>query len=99
MIGTINYTFTAEVWQYNPPKGWYFLNLPIDISNEIRQHSRWQEEGWGRMPAIATIGSTEWKTAIWFDTKKSTYLLPLKTEIRKKEGIEVGKLVEVKVVI
>lgn len=97
MTGTINYTFTAEVWQYNPPKGWCFVSLPIEISNEIRQHSRWQEEGWGRMPTIATIGNTEWKTAIWYDTKQQRYLLPLKAEIRKKEGIVVGKVVEVRV--
>jgi hypothetical protein len=34
------------------------------------------------------------KTAIWFDTKVNTYLLPLKAEIRKKENFEIGKNIE-----
>ena len=36
----------------------------------------------------AKTGNTQWETAIWFDTKLDTYLLPLKAEIRKKEKIE-----------
>jgi len=50
-----------------------------------------EEEGWGRLKATARIGNCEWKTAIWFDTKMNTYLLPLKAEIRKKEMLEMGK--------
>ena len=34
--------------------------------------------------------NTIWKTAIWFDTKKNTYILPLKAEIRNKEQIAEG---------
>lgn len=99
MTGQLHYTFTAEVWKYSGTNGWYFVSLPIELSNEIRQHSQWQEEGWGRLKASATIGKTEWKTAIWFDTKQQRYLLPLKAEVRKKEGIEIGKIVEVSIVI
>lgn len=29
------------------------------------------------------------KTAIWFDTKRNTYLLPIKAEIRNEECIDV----------
>ena len=43
----------------------------------------------------AKIGNTQWETAIWFDTKLDTYLLPLKAEIRKKEKIETEKEVEI----
>ena len=55
------------------------------------------EEGWGRLKATVKIGKNKWQTAIWFDTKMNTYLLPLKAEIRKKENIEVGKEVKVTV--
>ena len=37
-----------------------------------------RREGWGRLKATAKIGNSEWATAIWFDTKINTYLLPLK---------------------
>lgn len=39
----------------------------------------------------AQIGKTTWKTAIWFDTKNNSYLLPLKAEIRKKENLTVNQ--------
>jgi hypothetical protein len=47
------------------------------------------------LKATANIGASEWKTAIWFDTKLNTYLLPLKAEIRKKEQIEIGRIIQV----
>lgn len=87
----LQYSFSAKVWQHNPPAGWFFVSMPVEMSKEIRQNAGWQEEGWGRLKATARIGKTEWKTAIWFVSKKGTYLLPLKAEIRKKENAEVGK--------
>ncbi|MGC9352760.1 MAG: DUF1905 domain-containing protein [Mariniphaga sp.] len=95
MIGKIEYKFSAEIWQYAAPNGWYFVSLPVHFSKEIRENLKWQEEGWGRLKATAKIGASTWKTAIWFDTKMNTYLLPLKSEIRKKENLERGRTVEV----
>lgn len=86
----------AEPWQYAAPGGWHFVSLPRDLSAEIRNHFK-QEEGWGRLKATAKIGNSEWKTAIWFDTKRNAYLLPLKGEIRKKENLAVRKTVNVTV--
>jgi len=63
-----------------------FISLPISVSTEIRANLKWQEEGWGRLKVSAKIGNSEWNTAIWFDTKKETYLLPIKAEIRKKKN-------------
>jgi len=93
MIHPIQYSFTGTIWQYDGPNGWYFVSLPQDIAKEIRDNLKWQEEGWGRLKASATIGSHEWKTAIWFDTKQNTYLLPLKAEIRKKAQLEIGQTI------
>lgn len=91
MIRRIKYKFTAKVWQHSTPAGWHFVSLPLKISAEIRENLKWQEEGWGRLKATAKTGSSEWETAIWFDTKHKTYLLPLKAEVRKKEKIESDK--------
>lgn len=80
------YTFSAEIWYSE----WYFVSLPKEMSQEIRGHCKTLEEGWGRLKAAAKIGGSEWKTAIWFDKKHQTYLLPIKAEVRKKEKIGVG---------
>jgi len=74
---------------------WIFALLPKDMSKEIRSNFGGLEEGWGRMKITAKVNSTEWKTSIWFDTKKDTYMLPLKAEIRKKEKIVLDENVKI----
>jgi len=93
----VKYQFTAKPWQYTGKAAWIFVSLPKKMSKEIRSHFKHEEEGWGRLKATAQIGNTEWKTAIWFDNKADTYLLPLKAEIRKKENVVVDKVVKVMV--
>jgi hypothetical protein len=90
-----NYQFSAKPWQHAPPAGWYFVSLPVRLANQVRKAHQQDEEGWGRLRALAKIGGSEWKTAIWYDSKAGTYLLPLKAEIRKKENVLTGKNVEV----
>lgn len=70
---------------------WHFFSFPKELSKEIRELFKWKEEGWGRMKVTLKVGSTEWKTSIWFDTKQETYWFPVKAAIRKKENIEENK--------
>lgn len=88
MNSTIKYQFEAPVWQHNGG-GWHFVSLPEELSKEIRESLHWQEEGWGRMKAKAECKNVKWDTAIWYDTKHKTYILPLKAEVRKKADITV----------
>ncbi len=94
----VQYTFSAKVFHYSSTTGmggWHVVFMPKELASEIRENLKFMEEGWGRMKAVAKIGDTEWETAIWFDTKHETYLLPLKAEIRKKEKLEIDKELEV----
>lgn len=91
----IQFTFTGQVWKYDDPNGWYFISLPKANTNEIRTHLKWLEEGWGRLKVTAKIETCTWQTAIWYDSKLETYLLPIKAEIRKKLDIEIGKKSEI----
>jgi len=84
----IKYNFSGKIWKHHSNGGWFFVSLPKDISKEIKENLQWQEEGWGRMKASATVKGFEWNTAIWFDRKQDTYLLPLKADIRKKAHLE-----------
>lgn len=91
MNGKIKYEFSSKLWKYNSIGGWHFISLPKAVSKEIRNLLKWQEEGWGRMKAEAQINEIKWETAIWFDTKKETYLLPVKTKIRQQAKLETNK--------
>lgn len=91
MQGKIKYEYVANMWQHQSPGGWYFVSLPKSLSKEIRENLKWQEEGWGRMKVAAQIKDLTWETAIWFDTKMDTYILPIKAEIRKKKSLKVNE--------
>ena len=73
--------------------------MPITLSNKIRKAHQESEEGWGRLKANAIINKTKWDTAIWFDSKMKCYLLPLKAQIRKKEGLTDGSEVKASLAI
>lgn len=91
----IKYEFIAITWKYGGPNSWVFISLPNKIAEEIRTNFKHEEKGWGRLPAKVQIGNSTWVSAIWFDTKMNTYLLPLKANIRKKENIEIDKNLKV----
>ncbi|MFM9053207.1 MAG: DUF1905 domain-containing protein [Bacteroidota bacterium] len=96
-MAQIRYRFTARVWKYPCPASWYFVSVPNGVSKEIRRLSLGKEEGWGRLKAIARIGDAEWPTALWYDTRHHTYLMPIKAEIRKRVGISEGSNVKVSI--
>lgn len=99
MAASLRYRFTADVWLHDPSGGWHFVSLPAELSTEIRAALKAEEEGWGRLKVRAKLYDFEWQTAIWFDTKRGTYLLPLKAEVRKKAAILVGDAVDLVLVI
>ena len=94
---TINYQFQAKLWQHNAKGGWYFVSLPEDVSADIREHLKHFEEGWGRLKTKAEIASHTWETAIWFDTKRNTYLLPLKADVRRQLKLKIDDILEIKI--
>ena len=98
----IKYEFTAKTYQCsssNDMGGWTFVSLPKELSTEIRDNFKHLEEGWGRMKVTAKLGNSEWQTAIWFDTKQDTYLLPLKAKIKKQENVLLDEDVEVSILV
>lgn len=97
MEGKIKFEFSTEMWKHNSPNGWYFVSVPKKMSMEIRENLKWQEESWGRMKAFAEIGECKWETAIWFDTKMDTYVLPIKAEIRNKSQLKTNQVIEMNI--
>lgn len=89
------YSFKGKVWKYKGPAGWYFVTLPKNLSKTIRQKHGLSEEGWGRLKAQASIKSSQWETAIWFDSKAMSYLLPVKAAVRKTAKIADGSSISV----
>ena len=95
----MKYRFTDKIWQYHGKGSWVFVSLPKNLAAEIRSSNQVFEKGWGRLSVTAIIGELKWKTALWFDTKLDTYLLPLKAEIRKKGKLAVEDYVTVQLLM
>jgi Domain of unknown function (DUF1905) len=79
------YKFKAKVWLYPGMSGWHFISLPEEESAEIKGRFGLMRPGFGAVPVAITIGGTRWRTSIFPDKKSGRYVLPVKSEVRKKE--------------
>lgn len=78
----------VKVWLYPGKAGWHFVTLPQAEAQLIRERFESFARGWGSLPVTATIGGTAWDTSIFPDKQSQSYLLPIKTDVRKTEKIE-----------
>jgi hypothetical protein len=81
----VKYSFIAKIWKYKGKGGWHFVTLPKALAKKIRRQHGFSEEGWGRLKTDAKTQNSKWRTAVWFDTKLQSYLLPVKASVRKAE--------------
>lgn len=81
------YKIKSEVWLYPGDVAYHFVNTDRKTSDSIRKKFGISKRGFGSFPVVATLGKTTWKTSIFPDRRSGTYMMFLKKEIRKKEGI------------
>lgn len=89
------FEFTSKVIRWQGKAAWHFILLPEDMSEEINRWAGAMKGGWGSVPVEASIGTTSWRTSIFPDKKRGTFLLPLKAEVRRAEGVGDGDSVDV----
>ncbi|HUZ41776.1 MAG TPA: DUF1905 domain-containing protein [Acidimicrobiales bacterium] len=86
--------FSGEVWEWRGPSPFHFVSVPDEQSAELESLSSHVTYGWGMIPVEATIGVTRWTTSLF--PKDGRYAVPLKSAIRKAEGISLGDTVNVR---
>ncbi len=88
------YNIKTEVWLYpSEAAAWHFVSVPKKESEEIKNNFGKQRRGWGSIPVTVTMGKTAWETSIFPDKKSGTYILPLKSAVRKAERVSKGDIV------
>ncbi|MEI6729257.1 MAG: DUF1905 domain-containing protein [bacterium] len=97
MLQPPSYTIKSKVWLWTGKGAWHFVTVDKVTSEEITKMFGYLSAGWGSIAAKLTIGQTTWKTSLFLDKKQSGYLIPLKAEVRKKESISEGDVVEIKI--
>ncbi|WP_412538059.1 DUF1905 domain-containing protein [Longispora sp. K20-0274] len=85
--------FTGELWFWKGPAPWHFVTVPEEECGALEATAASVSYGWGMIPVTARIAGTEWTTSLW--PKDGRYIVPVKTWVRKAEGLEVGDAVTV----
>ncbi|MGL5828787.1 MAG: DUF1905 domain-containing protein [Angustibacter sp.] len=88
----MEFTFDAELWEYPGKAAWYFFSMPTDIADEIAETSPSGGRGFGSVPVQVRIGGTSWRTSLFPDRRRATYLLPIKKSVRVAENLAIGRV-------
>ncbi|TFC28792.1 DUF1905 domain-containing protein [Cryobacterium sp. TMT1-3] len=86
----VTFEFQAALWEATSTSFWVFLSLPTDVTDEIRERSTVPRRGFGSIPVTVSIGNTSWTTSIFPDSKRNSYVLPVKKAVRTQQGLAVG---------
>jgi hypothetical protein len=84
----MNFEFSGEIWYWRGPAPFYFVTMPAEQSQDLKEISAQVTYGWGVIPVVVRIGKTEWKTSLF--PKDDLYLVPIKASVRKAENLEEG---------
>ncbi len=95
-MSDLEYSFKLRLNIWDGPAPWYYFELPENESSYIRREFRHLHRGWGSIPVTAQINDTTWKTSIFWE-KKGQYLLFVKKDIRTREKITNGDIVDIKI--
>jgi hypothetical protein len=95
-----SFEIKGKVFRWTSPSGstaggWYFVYVSKELSQRIKDTARNKKKiGFHFIRVKATIGKTSWQTAL-FPTKDGPYLIAIKADVRRKEGIDEGDAVKV----
>ena len=88
---------TGEIWHWRGPAPYYFVTVPADTSARLKEVAAAVTYGWGMVPVSVRIGDTAWRTSLF--PKDGGYLLPLRDSVRKRESLELGDVVSVRLTV
>ncbi len=85
------FEFEAELYEWDAKKdaSWVFATVPADVSEDVRDMEL-PRKGFGSVKVTVRLGSSEWRTSIFPDSKSGCYVLPVKKAVRTKEKVEIG---------
>jgi len=85
------------MWFWRGPAPWHFVTVPEEQCRELADASSHVSYGWGVIPVTVRIGKTKFTTSLF--PKDGRYLVPVKTVVRKAEGLELGEPVTMRVMV
>jgi Domain of unknown function (DUF1905) len=94
-----DFAHTGQVWRWTSAKGdttaaWFFLTITGDAADSIRAIAG-PRRGFGSVRVKARIGDTDFATSLFPQKEVDGFILPLKAQVRRAEGLEEGDEVTV----
>jgi hypothetical protein len=86
------WAFVAQIWASESVGAWAFVTLPSEVGDDVRLLSG-PPTGFGSVRVEVTVGSSTWRTSVFPDRARG-YVLPLKSAVRRREGLDVGDRVQ-----
>ncbi|HEY3480402.1 MAG TPA: DUF1905 domain-containing protein [Streptomyces sp.] len=93
----MNITFAGHLIEWRGPSPYYFVPVPDEQCADVREVAATATYGWGVVPVEARIGETVFTTSLF--PKDGGYLLPVKSAVRKAQGLAAGDAVAVEMTI
>lgn len=93
----MRFVFAGQVVEWRGPAPYYFVPVPDDECADIREVAAMATYGWGVIPVEARVGAVTFETSLF--PKDGGYLLPLKSAVRKAEGLSAGDGVTVEMAV
>jgi hypothetical protein len=90
-------SFSGELWYWRGPAPYHFITVPHDAARAIQAVAADVTYGWGMIPVRVRIGTSVWATALW--PKDGGYVVPIKDAYRTSEGLALGDVAEVQLVV
>ena len=72
------------------------MTLPKDISADIKTFTKHVTKGFRTVRVRVNVGQTEWLTSLFPSKEAEAYMLAIKADVRKAEGLIKGYDVNVK---
>ncbi|GAB6903520.1 DUF1905 domain-containing protein [Kineosporia succinea] len=85
----MDFRFEAELIEWRGPAPYYFLPIPPEMVDAVREVAADVTYGWGMVPVEATIGASSWETSLW--PREGGYLLPVRKWVQKAQTMDVGE--------
>src|SRR5688500_13659980 len=89
--------FSSRVIEWRGPSPYYFVRVPGDECDDIREVAALATYGWGVIPVEARIGEAAFRPSLF--PRDGGSLLPLKDAVRKPQGLSTGDDVTVKLTV
>ncbi|GAB3153239.1 DUF1905 domain-containing protein [Microbacterium neimengense] len=96
----MHFTFRAPLfrWEARRDADWFFVALPQDQSEMIREVPR-PPSGFGAVRVAVEVAGVSWRTSIFPDAGSGTYHLPVKRAVREAAAAGEGDEIAVELTV